>query len=351
LAGLSKMGETTTNADFWARTRNASKVMVLDLGFLGDTVHLFPALWMIRQAYLRAELHVIVAEHVTSLMECVPWVDCAWGYPRFPKHATLAQNIRTVCRLRKERFEVVINLNGSDRSSWLTWSSGAPERLGRLPQDGGPWLWRSMFTEVVEHPWFEEPAFLQKFHCLAKVGLPGLDAEFHTEISDRHLQASGVTAGDARTYFHISPFTTSDGKELSFEQTASLIDGLEEQFPAKRVVLSCAPSDRERSKMTALLGRLKRKPWRIYQGNLNLMELAALVKESALHLSGDTGPLHLALMANVPTVSWFRDSPGSKVWMPAGPRHRTILGSANDGQRLEGIAVADLLDAAKAVAG
>ena len=32
---------------FFQRTRHARKVMVLDLGFLGDTVHLLPALWML----------------------------------------------------------------------------------------------------------------------------------------------------------------------------------------------------------------------------------------------------------------------------------------------------------------
>jgi lipopolysaccharide heptosyltransferase III len=36
--------------DFYRQTRHARKVMVLDLGFLGDTVHLLPALWMVRQA-------------------------------------------------------------------------------------------------------------------------------------------------------------------------------------------------------------------------------------------------------------------------------------------------------------
>jgi hypothetical protein len=36
--------------DFLKRTVNSKKVMVLDLGFLGDTVHLLPALWMVRQA-------------------------------------------------------------------------------------------------------------------------------------------------------------------------------------------------------------------------------------------------------------------------------------------------------------
>ena len=38
--------------------------MVLDLGFLGDTVHLVPALWMVRQAYPQAELHAVVADVV-----------------------------------------------------------------------------------------------------------------------------------------------------------------------------------------------------------------------------------------------------------------------------------------------
>ena len=67
--------------------------MVLDLGFLGDTVHLLPALWMVRQAYPQAELHCAVAEHVTSLMECVPWVNRVWGYMRYPRHATLRENL------------------------------------------------------------------------------------------------------------------------------------------------------------------------------------------------------------------------------------------------------------------
>jgi len=45
--------------------------MVLDLGFLGDTVHLLPALWRVRQTYPQAELHAAVAGHNTSLMACL----------------------------------------------------------------------------------------------------------------------------------------------------------------------------------------------------------------------------------------------------------------------------------------
>jgi ADP-heptose:LPS heptosyltransferase len=55
---------TENRSSFLERTRGAKKVMVFGLGFLGDMVHLVPALWMVRQAYPRSELHVGVAAHV-----------------------------------------------------------------------------------------------------------------------------------------------------------------------------------------------------------------------------------------------------------------------------------------------
>ncbi len=275
--------------NFLQRTRAAKKVMVLDLGFLGDTVHLLPALWMVRQAYPQAELHVTVSTHITSLMDCVPWVNRVWGYMRYPRHATLKENWQMVSRLRREKFDVVINLNGSDRSSWLTFFSGARERLGRVPDDGGPLFWRQMFTAHVECPPTPEPVYLQKCRCLAKAGFPSAPPEFHVEIAAENLRAAEITESDQGTYFHISPFTTADYKELPTEQLAELIAALGENFPGKKMALSCAPTEREQKKMAALLALLPQKPWRVFAGNLNLTQIAAVIKHSALHFCGDTG--------------------------------------------------------------
>src|SRR5271169_2685250 len=166
--------------------------MVLDLGFLGDTVHLLPALWMIRQAYPQAELHAAVSEHIKSFLACAPWVNRVWGYMRYPRHATLRENWQMICDLRREEFDVVINLNGSDRSSWLTLLSGARERLGRIPDDGGPLFWRRMFTAHIECPRTPEPVYLQKCRCLAKAGFPFTQPEFHVEIDPAHLRAAEI---------------------------------------------------------------------------------------------------------------------------------------------------------------
>jgi len=345
LAGLARMVHATPPASFWDRTRAAKTVMVLDLGFLGDTVHLLPALWMTHRAYPQAVLHCAVAEHVRSLMQCVPWVDKVWGYARFPKHATFRQNLQMVARLRKEKFDALINLNGSDRSSWLTFLSGARERLGRLPADGGPPFWRRMYTAFVEHPFTSEPIYVQRCRCLEKSGFPSSPPEFNVKIDPVHLRAAGIAEGhDA--YFHLSPFTTDDRKELPPEQLVELVNALEKRWPQKKLVISCAPNAREQEKMAWLLGKLSRQPWLVCAGTLNLVQLAAVIQASEAHLCGDTGTLHLGLMTSTPTVSWFRPNPGCTPWIPIGPHYRTLFGTGNDPHgSLTGIEVAKVLDA------
>jgi ADP-heptose:LPS heptosyltransferase len=338
----------TETKSFFARTRTAKKVMVFDLGFLGDTVHLLPALWMVRQAYPSAELHVAVASHITSFMECVPWVDHVWGYMRFPRHATLRENFQMVSRLRKEKFDVLINLNGSDRSSWLTFLSGARERLGRLPDDGGPPFWRRMFTAHVRHPFGEEPVYVQRCRCLEKSGFPFTAPEFHVAIDPANLRAADISEADAGTYFHISPFTTADHRELSPAQLVELISALNQKFSAKKIVLSCAPTEREQKKMAELLALLPQKPWRVFSGNLNLMQIAAVIKHSALHFCGNTGTLHLAVMTQTPTVTWFWPGPGLRDWVPVGEKYHIVTGTNNPGENfLSNIATAELVRAAE----
>jgi ADP-heptose:LPS heptosyltransferase len=342
------MARPDTNT-FLERTRAAKKVMVLDLGFLGDTVHLLPALWMVRQAYPRAELHCAVAEHVASLMECAPWVNRVWGYMRYPRHATLKENWQMVARLRREKFDVVINLNGSDRSSWLTFLSGARERLGRRPDDGGPPFWQRMFTACVHYPSGQDPVYLQRCRCLEQAGFP-LAPEFHVEIEQKNLRAADLSPADKGTYFHLSPFTTADYKELPPPQLVELVAALEKHFPEKKLVLSCAPTGREKAKMAELLALLPQKPWRVFDGQLNLIQLAAVIQNSAVHLCGDTGTLHLALMTGARSVCWFWPNPGMRVWLPTGSLRRTVLGDNRSGEKfLCGVETEKLIHAVRAV--
>lgn len=305
--------------------------MVLDLGFLGDTVHLIPALWEVRKAWPDAELHVMVAEHVAELLQVTPWVDRVWGYPRFPKGPKPWQDLGRVSRLRAARFDAVINLNGSDRSSLLTWLSGARWRLGRRPQRGGPMHWPLQFTHVVEFPYHTMPVYEQRWNCLALAGVPvGPNPDFQVSISVEGRRSAGICPEDDGTYVHLSPFTTQDQKELPESEMVSLLQMLSTETRLPRLVVSCASNERERTKLERILSRLERRPWKVFSGSLKVVDLVSIIAGAKVHLGGDSGALHLALMAGVPTVSWFRSYTGMRDWTPQGERHAVLIGQGDD---------------------
>lgn len=310
---------------FFEKTSTAKKVLVLDLGFLGDTVHLIPALWMIKQSYKNAVVDVAVSSNVVSLLVCFPWINKTWGYTRYPKHATFTESLGFLRALRKEKYDVVINLNGSDRSGWLGLLSGVPKRLGRLTSRGRRKVSKLFFTDCVEYPYFLEPTFMQRCRCLEKAGFSYDTPEFHCEVKPETLEGVDITSDDKNQYFHISPFTTADRKELPMEILIELINGLNRKWPSKKIVLSCAPVAREINKMNELINRLSFIPWRVYSGNLALPQLVAIIASSCLHFSGDTGPIHIAVMTETPSISWFQPSP-FKDWVPYGENHKVIFG-------------------------
>jgi ADP-heptose:LPS heptosyltransferase len=330
---------------FFDQTRNARRVLLLDLGFLGDSIHLFPALWTLRQAYPEAELHVMVAEHVTRVMEVAPWVDKVWGYPRYPKGPKWYEDLGRIRRLRDAKFDVVINLNGSDRSSILTGLSGARWRLGRVPEDGGPSFWPRMFTHIVDVPYHTKLIATQRWECLMLAGFPSEKPEFTIEIPTAKQSSAAAKAGGEGGWIHVSPFTTENYKELPEAQLVDLLHRLALRFESKRIILSCSGSEREKAKMVSLLPQLNFTPWRVFSGDLDLLELAALVQRASVHLGGDSGGLHVAWMTGVATVTWFRDYEGRPDWQPVENHHRSFVGVRQE-NGITGISNEEILDAA-----
>jgi ADP-heptose:LPS heptosyltransferase len=311
--------------NFYKRTRDAQKILVMDLGFLGDVVHLIPALRMIKKSYINATIDVVVSSNVVSLLDCFPWINKTWGYTRYPEHASFKESFCLLVNLRKENYDILINLNGSDRSGWLGFLTGVPERLGRLTSRGERKLSKILFTNYVDYPYSREPNFIQRCRCLEKAGLPYIAPSFDCEIKTEFLKKTGISLNDSRNYFHVSPFTTANRKELPFDILIKLVNELNSKWPSKKIVLSCAPVNEEISKMNKLIKHLSFKPWRVYKGNLTLSQLVAIIGGSYMHISGDTGTLHIAVMTKTSSVSWFQPSQ-SKDWLPSGHNHKVLFG-------------------------
>ena len=311
----------------------------MEVAGLGDNVHLLPALWLVRCSYPQAQLHVLCASGPAALFKLTPWVDRVLAYPWNPR-PSFAEHLRWGLRLRDERYDFVINFSGSDRTTVLARMSGAPERWGRRPHDGGMLGFSAFYTRVLEHPFYAVPMYQQKWNCLAAQGFSGPAApEFHVELA----------APGADRYIHVSPCTTAPRRELPVAQLAALINQLRRDFPDCKLALSCAPDPRERARLDALLALLEAPPWKTCAGTLDIPGLAALIKGARLHLCGDTGALHLALMTGTPTVAWFRKHAhdAEHEWIPPGPQYRVLVSDQGTEDALGGIANDNLLSAAR----
>lgn len=316
--------------------RSCGKLLVLDLGFLGDAIHLIPSLWMIRSAMPDVRLDVMIADHVKSIFDLTPWVDNVIGYPRFPVGPKWYEDIGRIRSLRKEKYDVVINLNGSDRTSLLTYFTGAKFRLGRVP-DRPPAFVKYCFTDMVNVEFHTKPVFRQRCECLEKMGFPKSKIKFPIIIPGHVQQKINLELKDVGKFIHISPFTTAEFRELPLQVLAEAINELTFEF-----VISCASNEREKSKLEHLLNLLKRRPARIFAGTLNIVELTALIAKSCLHLGGDSGALHIAMMNDTPSIAWFRYFRSNPDWMPQGKIHKQLVGEASP-HGILGITADDLI--------
>src|SRR5208282_712919 len=94
---------------FIERTRAAKKIIVIDFGFLGDSVHLAPALWEIKRHYAGAELHTLSAPVGAELLQMAPCVDRPWAFPLTAKSPAWWKHWDILWALRRQKFDAAFN--------------------------------------------------------------------------------------------------------------------------------------------------------------------------------------------------------------------------------------------------
>jgi ADP-heptose:LPS heptosyltransferase len=113
----------------------------------------------------------------------------------------------------------------------------------------------------------------------------------------------------------LGPTANWDGKIWPAERFVSLYQALAGRLPAARAVVLGGPGAAERQAAQAVLDGL---PDAIdLVGRLELPQAAACLKRCALFVGNDSGLMHLAAAAGVPTLGLFGPTPATE-YAPAG---------------------------------
>ena len=308
-------------ASFFERARGARKIIVVDLGFLGDSVHLVPALWEIKRHYPQAQLHTLSAVVGAELLGLAPCVDRAWAFPLTEQSPPWWRHWDILMALRRERFDVAINLSGSDRSIFMTAFTGAHWRLGY--QAGRAHFWnRWLIADWVLRQRREVPIFEQRRQVLAVAGFVLEPARFDLRIPDADQQWAAANV-PARS-IHLSINASTPLKEWPLRHWAALARMLLAKWPSILLIATGSSKPREQQRLNELTGALKDNRLRCFTG-LSLGRLAGAVECCQIHIGADSGVLHLAMAMGTRTVSLFRDYEGLNEWRPVGPKHGEIV--------------------------
>lgn len=292
------------------------KILLIRLRLIGDVVFTTPLPRALERAYPGSRITYLVERAAAAVVDRNPHIDEVIVVDRPRGLARVAADLRLARRLRRQRFDVVLDLHGGPRSAWLAWATRAPQRIGYdIP--GRAW----MYTRTARRPRDLRPrhSVLNQWDLLEAIdGWPGgppdpaadavempLDAEADRRMAER-LRARGIGAGDELIVMHVSagnPFRR--WPEPAFAEVAASLAG---ESPARRIVLSSGPSDREAANRIAAAARrrLGGAASRVVDvGEFDLAELRALVARARLFVGGDTGPLHVAATTGTPIVGIY----------------------------------------------
>ena len=293
------------------------RILAISSTAIGDTLLSTPALRSLRLAYPHAQISLLVNQQHTTLFAGNPDIDevipYAGGYRRF---------FRLAWTLNRRRFDVALILHGNEpQATPLAYLSGAEFRF-KLPNDND-FRFLLSNTDPVQR-WGDFPHGIDQRLAVARLagGAP-TDHKMTMPLTPAalsafalHLELQRIPSGAELIGFQAGASTVS--RRWSAERFVELGKRLLTTRPQARIVLTGSPQERALAE-TIRAGIDSSRVWNA-AGELAIDVLPALMSRLRLLLTGDTGPMHLAIALGTPVVALFAVSD----WRRSGPSTQTV---------------------------
>jgi len=289
------------------------KVLVVDLGFLGDTVHSIPAIRALAQS--GAHVDVMTTAVGAELLGLVPEVNRCWIIPLRKPSPPPWRHLTTLLAIRAEKYDVALTFSGSDRNLFCAAFAGAVERIAVVSRQRW-WLPFLRLTRKLSPGSHSSPLFEQRLDTLQQLGWSGGSPGWAWS----HARGLNPAPPTNAVYLSVSAFG-SIHKEWPLKFWAETIRFVLMARPATNFIVGFANSPREKTRAQNLAEFTGLPQLHVLNEAISLPELAFLLQKVDLFAGLDSGVLHLAMAMGKPTVSVFRDYQRSQEWVPRGNRH------------------------------
>lgn len=295
----------------------AERILVIQFRQIGDVLLSTPVLRALRSSYPQSYIAFLTEPSPGRVLQGNPLLDEVIIRPR---RATWRQQWQLLRHIRRQRFELAIDLIGNPRSAVLTRLSGARHRLAfaRFP--------RSLFYTmlVTHHHPAPEYTVAKRLRLLEPLGIQATDLRPMLPYTQREqgtvvafLRAHAITPEDLLVC--IDPTHHVPTRQWPGAHFSALVDRLSERLSA-RVLLLWGPG--EEAQVQAIAAAARSHPVLIPEWNLQT--LAALLAQADLFIGCNSAPLHIAISQGVPTLT-IMGATLSVNWIPPEPQHRAVF--------------------------
>ncbi|HMK69505.1 MAG TPA: glycosyltransferase family 9 protein [Xanthobacteraceae bacterium] len=327
--------------------RDFRKILLIKLSAVGDVVHTIPVLNKLRRRFPAAQLDWLatpaIAEflrHNPAISNVIEFARDDWSKPWRP--TPFVNYARLAAALRKNRYDLVVDMHGQLRTAVFTLATGAPVRIGfdrprkevwnasprQFPLEARKHAWQGAregswlaYTHHIPVPTLDLHAVDRYLNVGPILGLAEGPPDFSFPIPpaadvgvDSLLRRHGVTGSRLVT---MAPGTIWETKYWGTDKFAEVA----RHFLQKGFAVALLASRRERT-VCEEVARLA--PGAVdMAGETTLTELAALLRRSTICVTNDSGPMHLAVALGRPVVSVF--GPTDPIWIGPYGRKDAVL--------------------------
>ncbi len=301
------------------------KILLIKLRYIGDTINLLPATANIKKQLPHVHLSVMINTGAEAILKHSQYIDRLICYDRTEMKynksllAKIKSNLHFFNEIRKEKYDLVIDFTGADRTALITLLSGAKSRWGM--KGGGP-LSKICYNHLIAADINNMHIVDYQFSALQQIGFAITDRNLVIEIPEsiqKDIERTFPFLNQQSFKAVIHPGARRASRRWTPACFARIANLLKNNYQAE-IILVSAPDERNLvdEVAQAVDGDVIKLP------ELSLIQLAALIKKCDLYIGNDTGTSHLAAGAGIKIVTLFGPQFPS-LWAPYTDRGATVF--------------------------
>jgi len=277
------------------------RILIFNVNWLGDIIFSSPFIKAVREIFPDSYIACAVPPRCKEILETNTRINELIVFDENGSEKTFWGKLNFAFKLRKEEFDTAFILHRSLARALITFIAGINERVGYDTKGRG-----FLLTKRLNSP-TEDIHKVEYFLGLAKAigaDTSKKDYEFFITEPDRKradciLEANGVYYDDK--FAVLNPGGNWMPKRWPAYKFAELADKLIEKYNTKILITGAAKDEALADEISS---HMKNKPISIC-GKTKIRELASIFEKAKLVISGDSGPMHIAVSTGTNVIALF----------------------------------------------